>query len=395
MSEEENVAYRALTAPARILVGLRSSIAGKPPDVVSAYRLIVAGIHVTPPKPWPEGGTIDEIADSVLDELLSSRCITQVERDHLCGTMSPRQMAAHGWAVHADVRAARIVKTLYSESNLSAVSNGVRRITQKRNMGPEHRQNVASELIMRAYRHRFSDRVNNAIRSVLQRTITLSMFRSGGWDVTSRDPDEILAGALVELRGFEDRRAHLDPSSDSLPDAIGPDRLELAVLGAYWLTGMQLLKRESGAEKRAGSTILAGMLRSERGLRQLHRVITEGRGRPNEIVAIPLVRPDGTADVHTTGLPRLLTDEELRKTIVPSDSVSSEGGSGIDPDLLPEVQISKGIEWSFLDYEMSVLELERIVHGYDDTQRIPDAMRERGGINARRKQRQKRIPRTS
>jgi hypothetical protein len=279
---EDRSAYRTLVAPARILVGVEPVRPGSAmPSVVDAVRSIQAEIHVAPPKGWPEGSQLDEIADKALDLLHEAKRIKKrSERDYLAGMLSPEDLKTNkGLSPHHDVRAAMILRTFNDAGNRPCISAAVRGLGERKRLAKDDRVKLAAELIMRPYRHVYHDNPGemNGVRSAVQRAFSVPGLRENdNWAVTNRAIED---GGLEKLRDAALAELRANPLSDE----YGPDRLELVVLAAYWLTATRALQRDTPQQKLAQSTILGFMLRSERGIHQLYQAIVDGRHEPTNV----------------------------------------------------------------------------------------------------------------
>ncbi len=279
---EDRRAHRALIAQARILLSIEPVRPGAVvPSIVEAIRAILAEIHVAPPKGWPEGSQIDEIADKVLDLLLDAGRITETERNYLMGMIPPDQLKRHGFSVYPDVRAAKLLRVFHEDRNSAVISAAVRGLGEKKRLAKDDKIKLAAELIMRPYRHTYrrpgNDLLVHAVRSAVQRTFTLPGVRKNtSWEISPRSLGET---RLPELRDAALAELRANTSSEEL----GAARLELGVLASYWLTATRALQRDTPQDTRGPSAIIVRMLRDERGIHQLYQVIVDGRHEPSNI----------------------------------------------------------------------------------------------------------------
>ncbi|MFN8463929.1 MAG: hypothetical protein U0X20_00200 [Caldilineaceae bacterium] len=302
-TEGELAAHRVMIAPARIIIGIEPVRDSEPADVVAACRAIVGQIHVGHPKEWPQGAQNDEIAEAVLDRLVRDGKIGPQKRDYLAGSIRRNEIAQLGFSEHADVRAAHIAHVLYDSRNEGSVSSGFRSLVAKQKLSGKDKPAIVAELILRGYRTSIKPNDVGNVRLTLQRTINLPEWRNtGGWQVRRHSPDDLLQEALLELR--------------SNPGALGPACLELGMLGTYWLVSKRALKSDSrdSDDRRAGASVVDTMMRCERGIRQLHRAIVDGRSDIQGDGPIYAVGHDSSLVALAGGGYAVVNDSWLRKT---------------------------------------------------------------------------------
>ncbi|GIK43509.1 MAG: hypothetical protein BroJett011_73420 [Chloroflexota bacterium] len=313
VNTQELTAHRAMVAPARIIIGLQPVRDGEPVDIVTASRAIVGQIHVGHPKEWPQGAQNDEIAEAVLDRLVLDCKINPEERNYLAGNITRSNLQSLGFSEHPDIRAARIAHVLYNEKNESSISAGYRSLVAKPRLGPNDKPNIVAELMLRAFRTHYKLSELQSLRSILQRTIDLPEWRNdtSKWKVRPDcSPDEILAQALKELK--------------SNPGQIGPASLELGILGTYWLISKQALQTDirGSSDRRGGTGVIRAMLQTERGLRQLHRAILDGRANTYNNQKIRAVATDGNLLPLAAGDYAVVDNLWLRETFsYPKDEI--------------------------------------------------------------------------
>jgi hypothetical protein len=172
---------------------------------------------------------------------------------------------------------------------------------------------LAAEGALRAFRNEVALPQADAARNLLAHLYTMEEFRSGDWGLYDSDVNAILKAAL-----------------DDNYDAA----LSLLSLSIYWIARYGSIRRTTRggeADRRDISIVLRGLLDNERGLRQLHRIIVDGRaGEPPRRVST-----SGKAFVRgPTGKQSIVTEEFLRRTW------SSEASSGEDlPAQSPEADL--------------------------------------------------------
>jgi hypothetical protein len=280
---------------------------------------VVGGIHIGRPDEWPEGSRYDEIADTVLTRLVRDGHTPLEVATYFAGRIPMNEWAAQGFSPHPDVRAAHIAHTLYDERNARSVSAGYRVVTSRQQLRANEKAAIIAELMMRTFRHQLNGKERDGVRSALQRTISWSDFRSPRWAVTNRDPETLLAAAVVEQ--------HAGTS-------LGPAMLELGMLGTYWLIAARVIRRDTpkSQDYRAGAGMINAMLRSPHGLYMLHRAVVDGRaelGRPDSIRAVD---PEGQFIPTASGGFQTANDAWLRRTF------TADGEAPIDENASREAQ---------------------------------------------------------
>ncbi|HEX6036418.1 hypothetical protein [Longimicrobium sp.] len=324
ITEKAAAAHRALRYHARILLGVQPVRTRQTISVVDAVRSIVAGIHVSPPKPWPAGSQIDEIADAVLDRLEEDGRIERPYRQYLAGLVAPADVG--GERAYADIRALHIARVIFDPQHARAVSAAYRIVRDKQKLGRHDKPEIAAELMMRAFRSDYPATEVRSIRSILQRTIT-SDYRRLPRRGPERTPDELLAAALAEF--------------EAAPADVGPERLELGIRAAYWLVQQRALRRDTRESKqlfddsRAGSAVLRALLVSRHGLLQLHRAIVDGRAAPPAVKSPTIRKVDETGALLDRGGGGFQTvdDNYLRETWPAQRAAGTERQAGVDePD---------------------------------------------------------------
>lgn len=330
VSEQEAAAHRALRYHARIIIGVKPVRTRETLTIADAVRAIVAGIHVSPPKEWPGGSTVDEIADAVLDRLEEDGRITAVTRRYLAGLISP--MDLEGERAYADTRALHIARVVFDPANARAVSAAHRIARNKQKLGPNDNPEIVAELLMRGFRSDFGQMDVRAMRSILQRTINMSEFRKLPRKGADRTPDELLGAALEE--------------HEAAPGELGPARLELGLRAAYWLVQQRALRRDTPNSKdnRAGSAVLRALLLDRRGLYQLHRAIIDGRAAAGPVKEPTIRRVDhtGTALPERAGGGHMSVDDAYLRETWPvangTDAEDRQDARGPDPAVLTDRQ---------------------------------------------------------
>lgn len=238
-------------------------------------------IHVDGAKQWSIVGKNEAMAEAILNALHRNDLLTEVKRDYLAGLLSPTDAEAVGLPVQADAQAAYVLATLLNPAVKTTVSLAIRDVTATARVTGARKADVVGELALRPIRSLASvlpqgDPARSQIEEmvpVYRRACRMGRYSAGGWTVTDRTPDELLSAALSELSV-----AAADPFAE-----VFAARVELAALAQFHLTRSGALRREpygSGGrpvDKRGPGEVIAAMLKDEPGVRQLHRVVVDGR----------------------------------------------------------------------------------------------------------------------
>src|SRR6266540_387214 len=330
LADEDRMRVRALTMPARIVVGYRQE-SGRGVGFDAAIRSLIGLMHIAPPQPYGTEVERDATADAVLDGLRRPHRgrparITDDEARWYAALVTPGELASAGLSPHADVRAADITRVMLHGGRRTTlrINAGIRSITARNTIPAEERVAIAVELVLRPWRtvHATDERLNlNARRSALQRAYGLPEI--------ARQPDEPL------LEGFHDSEYTLeDLRHQALSEVgegcgrrkdkpLGSAQVELATKAAYYmiLAEPMALRREAGpsarardaadaTDQRSPSAVLTSMLATTRGVNQACAIVKFGREGQ------PLWEIGGDAQVtgESGGHPVVLTDELIRAT---------------------------------------------------------------------------------
>ncbi len=316
-----------LITPARIFLCFTPH-ANSSYDFARAVAAYVGMLHVDPPRPWTQTGKLEAMAESVLEVLRSAQVLDDAEHDYLAGLLTPDAATAAGLPTLRDAQAAYVLAALLRPELQEPVKQGIMDVTAKKTVTPPRRNDVIAELALRPTRSEAvtlsagdptRDRAT-AMRAAYLRATHLPLYSARPWHVTGRSPDELLEGALDELRR---------PEAEQNNPSAWQNRLELAALAQYHLTAHGTLKREPVGDKTADTRgpqeILKLMLGDEQGLRLLRQAIVDGReGIAPRLVdeAGQLVRAtptDDDGDESNSELPpEDLTDKWLRYDGFPS-----------------------------------------------------------------------------
>ncbi|WP_190120974.1 hypothetical protein [Streptomyces inusitatus] len=317
LTEDERRRVRALSVPARVVVGFRpNNRSGQ--AFHTAVRNFIGLTHIRPPRPYGASVENEAKADAVLDSLAepgSSEAphITELEKRWFAGTISQEEVEAAGLSGRPDVRAGEIVRSLLGGGFRTSqrVNEGIRSLTAKQRPRREERVDVAVELILRPVRTGLSDGAKfvRPRRAVLQRVYRLpeiedlsAEVRMEGTGADSRSPEELRDAALAEADQGMGNNGRL-----------GPAQTELAVKAAYYMAmaSPMALQREvfgGGEDDRGAASVLRAMLSRPRGILQAYEVIRAGRAGER----LHEVDENGKPLVTAEGRPRGLTDALVR-----------------------------------------------------------------------------------
>jgi hypothetical protein len=329
----------ALITPARIFLRFSPQPGAAAYDFGRAVAAYVGMLHVDPPRPWTPTGKLEAMAEAVLGVLRSARVLDDTLHDYLAGLLTPDEADAAGLPTQRDAQAAHVVATLVNPELRELVDRGIMDVTAKKSVTAPRRLDVIAELALRPTRSAATalrpgdpvrERATN-MRAAYLRATHMSAYANRRWQVTGRDPDELLEGAFAEMGRSEAEQGN--------PDAWR-NRLELSALAQYHLTAYEALKRDPmgsrGSDTRGPQEILALMLQDERGLRILHQALVDGRANraPSLVdaegqIAHGEVGDDGEIRPDPDGPEVSLTDRWLRYDGFPS------GGRPIPPASMP------------------------------------------------------------
>lgn len=329
----------ALITPARIFLRFTPQPGAAAYDFGRAVAAYVGMLHVDPPRPWTPTGKLEAMAEALLEVLRSARVLDDTLHDYLAGLLTPEAAEASGLPTQRDAQAARVLATLVNPELRELVDRGIMDVTAKKSVTAPRRLDVIAELGLRPTRSAAAalrpgdpvrERATN-MRAAYLRATHMPAYANRRWQVTGRDPDELLEGALAELERPEAEQGNPD---------VWRNRLELSALAQYHLTAYEALKRDPigsrGSETRGPQEILALMLQDERGLRILRQAVVDGRAnRAPRLVDTEgqIIRgeagDDGKVRPDPDGPEVSLTDQWLRYDGFPS------GGRPIRPASMP------------------------------------------------------------
>lgn len=259
--DERESRVNAATLPATIIIGYEPD-PGEAPDYPGAIDSLLSLFHVDIPQQWSHGAQRELIARKAVDALIADGAWTAEFGQWALGRMDPSTAASHGFLTRPDERGVVVEKAFMHPDALQSVNKGIRSILVKSECKREYRMGLATELALLSIRHKYNPDDMKSVRSAFVKLISIKgMFptraREDCWSVTGRDPDDILADALDELK------------TDELSS-----RMELLALGMWNLTihGSVTRGRDLEPVKLANK-----LVSTEHGLRILHRAIVDGR----------------------------------------------------------------------------------------------------------------------
>ena len=361
----------ALITPARIFLRFTPQAGAVAYDFGRAVAAYVGMLHVNPPRPWTPTGKLEAMAEAVLEVLRSARVLDDTLHDYLAGLLTPEAAEAAGLPTQRDAQAAHVLATLVNPELRELVNRGIMDVTAKKSVTAPRRLDVIAELALRPTRSAAAalrpgdpvrERATN-MRAAYLRATHMSAYTSRRWQVTGRNPDELLEGALAELARPETEQGNPD---------VWRNRLELSALAQYHLTAHEALKRDPmgsrGSDKRGPQEILALMLQDERGLRTLRQAVVDGRAnRAPRLVDTDgqIIRgevgDDGEIRPDPEGPEVSLTDQWLRYDGFPS------GGRRIrPPSMPPDTPLMKA---SQLQHDIAQL-IEQLARHLDELDRL-------------------------
>jgi hypothetical protein len=333
VTEDELRRHRTLTLPAYILLDVRPDRGRPRVSLLDAIRAVIGAIHVKRPEDWTERVKFGEIADAALERVAAAGAFP-LEGDmhrYLGGYLRPTEMSALGFDPAPDVRAAHIAAITLGPNYRRAVNKGLHTLLTQR-ITEKERAKAAAQLILRSFAASPDARRDDGIRSVLERALELKELSTIRWMATPDSPEVLLDQALLDL----------ETSS-----IITAAQLQLGIQGLAYLATSTVppealpgwtpeasgrakpespfrRDRNTDDDLRAPSVIFRALLRSEWGLRQLHRAVVAGRAG----ASIPLVKPNGADDIDARGETCYLHNTVLRHRAtreVPETAVTQTG----------------------------------------------------------------------
>jgi hypothetical protein len=353
VTERDLEQARTLLIPAEIIIGFTPDRDDQQPNLTAIIDQLLGLTHIDPPAPWTEQATESKIGDKVLAELRANGHVSADEEAWLAGMLSRAEAQARGLDPWLARRSARLLWLLSRDSSGPigrAVSEGVRRASVQRRVRRETKSNVGAALALRAVD---SGRSSRPVRAALPRAMRMQLFYEdvpdgGTWAATTRSPDELLDLALLELRD----------------GVAGAAALELCALATWPLVTSVNLARGSAKSRAEGDprdpeTILSGLLRTELGIRVLHRAAVDDLGgiKPREIDTNSYA-PVPTAD----GTWRPMTERWLRWRVLRPEGASDEATRRAEADERETLTAQRRLDLALERLDGHVQRLVTILH---------------------------------
>lgn len=308
ISPEQAARVRVATMPMDIVIGVLPDDGGDT-TLGEAVSAKVAQDHLNHKKQWDEAAKDVHLGESCLIALHAEMLLTDEGYGWLSGRLSADQHDVDGRSTFEDDRWTELAWLFTTKK--SPESGVVRRAianVRERDGGRAQvrfrrdRVPLAVALAMRARRGAITGTAVERETKILEAAVPTT-----AWDM-NWSPTTTSITDLVE--------AAIDEAETRTPGVAG---LELAIRAIWYLSknGQLRMPRNdlgAGADRRSPEELIVGMLASVRGVRQLGRVIEDGRAGE----AAALVGDDqGTVVPSGTGAPVTLTDERVRNEIVP------------------------------------------------------------------------------
>lgn len=303
---EQASALRSLTAPAAIVIGFRTDSATF--DLAQAVQSRLGAIHVAPAKQWSAASQYDLLLNATLDAFASDfqswaqrNTFTSVQyRDWLAGNLSSTHAKAAGLDPEPDVRAVSL-RWWLRETNLQ-ISRAIRQLDVVRKVTGRVRAEIAAEGALRSFRSelRTDIEADNA-RRVLAELWQVEDL-NGDWNVD--DVAGIDSVATLTSKATAEIAAAGRPGENA--------RLLMAV-AFYWMARLRLVPLQTRGgmkDRRKVRDVITLMCRTEHGIRQLGRIVQDGRTGVRPL----RVGPDGKVLHGAEGGELPFTDEWMRET---------------------------------------------------------------------------------
>ncbi|WP_406199020.1 hypothetical protein OH807_15865 [Kitasatospora sp. NBC_01560] len=322
---------RALTVPARIVVGFRPDNRGAV-RFHTAVRSFIGLTHIRAPLSYSPTVVSEAKADAVLERLaepLRSRgpLIAEEEKRWFAATMSTREAAEAGFPADPDNRVAHVVQVILAGGTVAtrSANSGIRTLTAKRSPTKNERVDIAVDLALRPLRDAGEAGRLVAVRAALQRAYRMA-------DLSVRGLPTVLegdAGSEVTLDSLRDTALREAGEDNDRSGRLGFAQLELAVKAVYYMATADpmALRREGHSDQREDGRsvdlVLKAMLSCERGIHQAYEIVRAGRAwRADGPRALPEVAEDG----RLPGSPRPLTNVLVRETYTGQVPTRTEWG---------------------------------------------------------------------
>lgn len=286
--DAEVTELNSLTMPAMVIVGYTPHDESPGNNIARAVEARVGNIHVNPPKPWTESARVDAQLNAVLDRLELETDWASEWIPYYAGTLSLEAAAECGLSPHADIRAADFLMEIHNSTWTRAIHDALRAVSTRQ---PTYRDRaaVAAEATLRSFRNLVRGPEADSARNLLRHLYVMEEFRSKEWSVNDkRSLDDLLDDALREVEH----------------GATGPAGRELLAYATFWLARYALVRRTTrgGDTDRTDITmVLRRMVRTEWGVRVLHRMVKDGRRAtvPRRVDAAGTLQKDARGEYLT------------------------------------------------------------------------------------------------
>lgn len=320
VTDREKAMARVATVEFILIVGFEADN-GTEPDLAAAVKAKVAQEHINTKTDWKAAARNATMADDCLASLLNCAVIGADEYRWLMGSMTRKEAIDAAVASHDDDRFADLLWVFTTEDKRA--HDAVRRpiafvlMKEKGRSGIQVRRTskvpLAVELAVRGLRHNTTDVVVDRVSKVLVSGADITT--TCAWKVTDRSVAQLVKAAIAETG-----------------KAPGPAGVELAVRALYYgavYDAFRVPRHDTGpdADRRPVSDLLIDMLGTERGVRQLGRIVQDGRKGKAPVI----VETDGTPVLGADDQPALLRHEIVRYKLFPRNGSKSPSGSKKDP----------------------------------------------------------------
>lgn len=308
LSLEDAGRVRVATMPVDLVIGVAQD-EGSETSLEAAVAAKVAQDHLNHKKQWDASARDVHLGESCLVALRDESLLSEERYAWLAGRSQLVGAAVDGVAVHEDDRWAELLwffttkKRPYSAIVRRPIATVLERERGKKSgTSRADRIPLAVALAMRSRRGRVTEAEVERESGVLASSIGSAALGTT-WELDGSTLEELARAAIEGATGR----------------VLTAEGVALAVRASWYLAkhGQLRMPRNdlgAGADRRGPAEILDGALASVRGVRQLVRVIEDGReGRASALV----LDDEGSVDVSGVGSPVPLSDEALRLQIVP------------------------------------------------------------------------------
>ncbi|TCC29068.1 hypothetical protein [Kribbella speibonae] len=307
ISEHDAGRIRVATMPVDLVVGVEPDAEAEV-TLGEAVAAKVAQDHLNHKKEWKAAAKEVHLGEQCLIALHEESLLTDEQKSWLAGRLSSTE-TVDGEMMTEDDRWAELL-WLFA--------------TRSRPQAAVVRRPIATVLEREAGRRRVS---NRADRIPLAVALAMRARRGAVTDTAVERESKILESAVPsivwEVAWKPTKKPVKDLAEDAIEAAASRTRnkaaAELAARAVWYLArhGQLSMPRNdlgAGGDRRLPSELVAGMLASPRGVRQLARAILDGRDGG---LAGLVLDDAGTVDVSGVGTPVQLRDDMVRSQIVP------------------------------------------------------------------------------